>query len=111
MKTVIKNISFTRGDTYTFKVTLKNSNLDITGAILSVKDNTEKIVFVKNLENGIVKEDNSFIITIKPVDTEELNPTIQYSYDLQLDYGIDDSFTPVKGLFEITWDCTCRNEV
>lgn len=111
MKTQIKNINFTKGDTYSFKVTLVNSELDINGATLTVKDNTEKIIFTKELDNGIVKQDNSFIITIKPADTRDLNATIQYTYDLELNYGTDDAFTPVKGLFEITWDCTCKSEV
>lgn len=108
MKTVIKNISFTKGDTYAFKTTLKNSTVVITGATLTVKDNTGKAVITKVLGDGIIQQDNSFIITIKPNDTKGLNHTTQFSYDLELNYGIDDTFTAVKGLFEITWDCTCE---
>lgn len=108
MKTVIQNISFTKGDTYSFKVTLKNSSLEITGATLNVKDNTGKAVITKTLNDGIIQQDNSFIVTIKPYDTKGLNHTTQFSYDLELHYGVDDIFTPVKGLFEITWDCTCE---
>ena len=102
--TKIKNITFTRGNSYGLQLTLKTNIDNITGINFVVKDSTDKQVIEKTLENGITRSDNVITLRLKPNDTKDLIENIDYKYALNISYGLDDNWTPVKGKFIATWN-------
>lgn len=106
MKPILKNISFTRGNTYGLKLVLNTSIVEIKNIYFTVKDRNETKLIEKCLDNGITLEENIMILKLKPSDTEELKENDEYKYDIQINYGLDDELTIMKGLFTVGWKVT-----
>ena len=106
METLIRNIKFTRGNTYGLKINLKTSITDINDIYFTVKDGSNKKLIEKKLDNGITFEDNVIILQLKPSDTDNLIDDVDYKYDLEINYGRNDEFTIVKGKFIVGWKVT-----
>lgn len=106
METLIRNIKFTRGNTYGLKINLRTSIADINDVYFTVKDGSNTKLIEKKLDNGITFEDNEIILQLKPSDTDNLIDDVDYKYDLQINYGINDEFTIVKGKFIVGWKVT-----
>lgn len=106
MKTIVKNISFTRGNSYGLKITLKNNAININNIYFTVKDKNDQKILEKKLYDGITFENNVIILELKPKDTDNLIDDIPYKYDMQIDYGTDDEWTAIKGTFIVSWKAT-----
>ena len=106
MKTKTKDITFTRGDTFTYAVTVKTSITNVTNIFFTVKDENENKVISKKLNEGVTFQGDTILVTIKPVDTNELDVDVEYVYDLQINYGVDDALTPLKGKLKLEEDVT-----
>lgn len=106
METLIRNIKFTRGNTYGLKINLKTSITDINDVYFTVKDSLDKKLIEKKLNDGITFKDNVIVLQLKPSDTDNLIDDVDYKYDLQINYGINDEFTIVKGSFVVSWKVT-----
>ena len=106
MKTIIKNISFTRGNTYGLKITIKTNIVDIKNINFTVKDGNDNKLIKKSLSDGITFEDNIIILQLKPSDTDNLIDDVDYKYDIQINYGLDDELTILKGMFAVSWKVT-----
>ena len=102
--TKIKNITFTRGNSYGLQLTLKTNIDNITGINFVVKDSTDKQVIEKTLDNGITRSGNVITLRLKPNDTKGLIENVDYKYALNINYGVDDNWTPVKGKLTATWN-------
>lgn len=110
-------ISFFRGDTYSFKFQRKRNGQvieDLPKQIyFSVKDNyyTKKLIFQKKLNEGIVKQDdNYYVCTINPDDTDGLD-YVEYNYDIEV---VTDTYkkTIASGLLNLKKETTfVENEV
>lgn len=107
---ITKNINLkglTRGDTICFAIKGKGVTQDVTDAYFSVKkfvDDTEYLI-QKKLGNGITQEEKGlWIVRLAPSDTYNLSLDT-YFYDVQLNFG-EDTITPMKGKFELTYDIT-----
>ena len=106
MEIVIKNIKFTRGNTYGFQVKIKNNNINIENIYFTVKDGSGVKQIEKKLNDGITLEEDIITVRLKPNDTDNLFEEVQYKYDLQINYGLDDEWTPMKGMFVVGWKAT-----
>lgn len=100
----------TRGDTICFAIKAKGVTQDVTEAYFSVKryiDDTSYLI-QKTLGNGITQEEQGlWIVRLSPADTFGLSLDT-YFYDVQLNFG-EDTITPMKGKFELTYDITREN--
>lgn len=113
MKTIIKNIELTRGDSYGFNFEIADENdqeVGLDAAYFSCKENPddEQYIFQKTLGNGITKlNDGGYYVKIDPDETKELTQ-FGYYYDLEIRIG-NDIHTPLKGRLSIKWDVTKEN--
>ena len=106
METLIRNIKFTRGNTYPFQVNITGNISEIKNIYFTVKDGDGTKQIEKKLDDGITLNDKSIIVKLKPEDTDELIEEAQYKYDLHINYGLDDEWTPMKGIFTVGWKVT-----
>lgn len=108
-------ITFTRGDTFSFDVTLDgDQNLTVASMFFSarVKYDDTDYIFRKSIGDGITHTgEHSYRVRVAPEDTETMAKG-RYYYDLQvgLGEGTVDIYTIIKGRLELLWDVT-RNEV
>ena len=108
MTRIIDLKGLTRGDTIAFYVKGKNVTRNIVNAYFSVKVNKNDTEYVlqKTLNVGITElEQGLYSVEIVPSDTNDLTLGV-YWYDLQLDFGNNNIITPMKGVFELTYDIT-----
>lgn len=88
-------ISFTKGDTYALAVKFKNLTEDLRTAVFTVKENgDDEPLLQKSLGAGISKIDDraykaekTYKLQIQAGDTANLEPRVQYLYDLQVAVG------------------------
>lgn len=106
METKIKNIKFTRGNTYGLQITLNTNIVDIKNIYFTVKDGNDTKLIEKKIDDGITFEDNVMVLKLKPNDTDNLINNVDYKYDIQINYNLDDEFTLLKGLFVVDWKVT-----
>ena len=106
MEVIIRNIKFTRGNTYGFQLDITGNISEIKNIYFTVKDGAGIKRIEKKINDGITLNDNSIIVKLKPEDTDELFEEVQYKYDLQINYGLDDEWTPMKGMFMVGWKVT-----
>lgn len=112
MKTEIKDINFTKGDSYSLLIEIDTSITDIINVFFTVKDTNKQVAISKSLNNGITLENNIILLSLKPVDTDDLVSGYKYNYDIQLNYNIDDKLTILKGKFKLDGETTeTDNEV
>ena len=91
-----------QGDEFSFTVTFKNLQEDLTTFVMGVKrDYTDSTMLIqKSLGNGISKIDTGkYRVDFLPSETEALTPNF-YVYDLRLSIGTT-IFTPLYGYLNI----------
>ena len=91
-----------QGDQFSFTVTFKNLQEDLTTFTMGVKkDYTDEIMLVtKSLGNGITKlQTGKYRVDFTPAETQAL-PIDLYVYDLRLTIGTT-VFTPLYGYLNI----------
>lgn len=90
-----------QGDEFSFTVTFKNLQEDLTTFTMGVKaDYNTEMLITKSLGNGISKiETGKYRVDFLPSETQALNPNL-YVYDLRLTLG-STVFTPLYGYLNI----------
>ena len=106
-------ITFPRGDTYSFDVHLNAENVTVNSMFFSarVKYDDDDYIFQKSLNDGItLVDENTYRVRVAPEDTKNMQKG-RYYHDLQIDIGGEnDVYTIFRGRLELLWDVT-RNEV
>jgi hypothetical protein len=91
-----------QGDQFSFTVTFKNLQEDLTTFVMGVKEdyNDETRLVTKSLGNGITKiQTGKYRVDFTPEETQALSPNF-YVYDLRLSIGTT-VFTPLYGYLNI----------
>lgn len=90
-----------QGDEFSFTVTFKNLQEDLTTFTMGVKlDYNSEMLITKSLGNGISKiSTGKYRVDFSPSETQALNPNL-YVYDLRLTLGTV-VFTPLYGYLSI----------
>lgn len=91
-----------QGDQFSFTVTFKNLQEDLTTFVLGVKENynDDKMLLTKSLGKGISKiSKGKYRIDFTPEETGKLSPNF-YVYDLRMTLG-STVFTPLYGYLNI----------
>lgn len=102
-----QNITFVRGDTFSFGVEIDGLEQDLDTAFFTCKQNytDEENAFQKSLGNGITKlADGKYIVRVAPEDTASLKAG-KYFYDFQISVNTD-VFTVLYGVLELEQDVT-----
>lgn len=104
-------ITYVRGDTYSFLCVVHNLTEDLTAAFFTVKENPDDDpVLQKTLGEGITKVEERdgakvYKVQIQATDTERMVPGNEYLYDLQLNVN-NVKKTVAKGIFKLQQDIT-----
>lgn len=90
-----------QGDQFSFTITFKNLQEDLTTFTMGVKeDYNSQMILTKSLNNGITKvSTGKYRIDFTPAETELLSPNF-YVYDLRMTLG-SVVFTPLYGYLNI----------
>ena len=91
-----------QGDQFSFTVTFKNLQQDLTTFTMGVKEdyNDEIMLVTKSLGNGITKiQTGKYLVDFTPAETQALDPNF-YVYDLRMTLGTT-VFTPLYGYLNI----------
>lgn len=99
---MLRIFTIKQGDQFSFTVTFKNLQEDLTTFTMGVKLNytDEEMLITKGLGNGITKlETGKYQINFTPAETKSLNPNL-YVYDLRLSIG-STIYTPLYGYLNI----------
>ena len=91
-----------QGDQFSFTVTFKNLQQDLTTFTMGVKEdyNDEIMLVTKSLGNGITKiQTGKYRVDFTPAETQALTPNF-YVYDLRMTLGTTVS-TPLYGYLNI----------
>ena len=91
-----------QGDEFSFTVTFKNLQEDLTTFVMGVKRDYNETTFLiqKSLNNGITKiETGKYRVDFLPTETKALAPNF-YVYDLRLSIG-STVYTPLYGYLNI----------
>lgn len=90
-----------QGDQFSFTVTFKNLQEDLTTFTMGVKeDYNSQMLITKTLNNGITKvSTGKYRVDFTPAETELLSPNF-YVYDLRMTLG-SVVFTPLYGYLNI----------
>ncbi len=88
-------IEYVKGDTYAFALKFKNITEDLSKAYLTVKENPDDSPLIqKSLGAGIDKIDDrayknekTYKFQLQPADTVNIEPKVQYLYDIQVTIG------------------------
>lgn len=99
---MLRIFTIKQGDQFSFTVSFKNLQEDLTTFNMGVKLNytDEEMLITKGLGNGITKvETGKYRVDFTPAETKSLNPNL-YVYDLRL--SIESTvFTPLYGYLNI----------
>ena len=99
---MLRIFTIKQGDQFSFTVTFKNLQEDLTAFNMGVKLNytDEEMLITKGLGNGITKIDTGkYRVDFTPAETKSLEPNL-YVYDLRL--SIESAvFTPLYGYLNI----------
>ena len=71
-------------NTKEYEIEIQDYSGPIDKMIFSVQDVLGNVIFKKSLGNGIEKEDNNYILSIKPEDTKNMNILYTYKYFLEI---------------------------
>lgn len=99
---MLRIFTIKQGDQFSFTVTFKNLQEDLTTFTMGVKLNytDEEMLITKGLGNGITKIDTGkYQVDFTPAETKSLNPNL-YVYDLRLSIG-STVYTPLYGYLNI----------
>lgn len=103
MEVQLRNIKFTRGDSYSQQIEIETGINDIKEIKFVATDTINETKIEKKLNDGIDFVDNVITLQLKPTDTDKLKENKQYTYGIKIYYGVDDELTIVKGLIETSW--------
>lgn len=98
-------VIFYRGDDHQIKFKLKNFAGEIEQMYFTVKCKAGTKRLQKKLNDGITKEDEYYIVTFVPSDTDNLPCYLNMIYDIEIITG-GKKFTLVKDEFVILEDVT-----
>ena len=111
MKTIIQNMEMTRGDTFSgFEFGIENDageTLQLDAAYFSCKTDpdAEDYIFQKSIGDGIARgSDGMYRLKVPASDTDDV-VLGRYYYDLEITLQ-GDTFTPMKGRLNLTFDVT-----
>ena len=98
---MLRIFSVKQGDQFSFTVTFKNLQEDLTTFTMGVKrDYNDAMLITKSLGNGITKiETGKYRVDFTPEETEALDPNY-YVFDLRMTLGTV-VFTPLYGYLNI----------
>ena len=99
---MLRTFNIKQGDQFSFTVTFKNLQEDLTTFNMGVKRdyNEETLLVNKSLGNGITKiETGKYRVDFTPEETQALSPNF-YVYDLRLTIGTM-VFTPLYGYLNV----------
>lgn len=99
---MLRIFNIKQGDEFSFTVTFKNLQEDLTTFVMGVKRdyNESTLLIQKSLNNGITKiETGKYRVDFLPTETKALTPNF-YVYDLRLSIG-STIFTPLYGYLNI----------
>lgn len=99
---MLRIFNIKQGDEFSFTITFKNLQEDLTTLTMGVKLNytDPAMLITKSLGNGISKiETGKYRVDFLPSETQALNPNF-YIYDLRLTLG-STVFTPLYGYLNI----------
>lgn len=99
---MLRIFTIKQGDQFSFTVTFKNLQEDLTTFTMGVKLNytDEEMLITKGLGNGITKlETGKYQINFTSAETKSLEPNL-YVYDLRLSIGTT-VYTPLYGYLNI----------
>lgn len=98
---MLRIFTIKQGDQFSFTVTFKNLQEDLTTFNMGVKLNYEDdMLITKGLGNGVTKIDTGkYRIDFTPAETKSLNPNF-YVYDLRLSIGTT-VYTPLYGYLNV----------
>ena len=98
---MLRVFSVKQGDQFSFTVTFKNLQEDLTTLTMGVKrDYNDAMLITKSLGNGITKiETGKYRVDFTPEETEALIPSY-YVFDLRMTLGTV-VFTPLYGYLNI----------
>ena len=77
-------IKFFRGDDHLVRFRFTKYKGPIEKMYFTVKDNLRNVILTKYLDNGITKEDDWYVITFIPSDTDNLPFWDELTYDIQI---------------------------
>lgn len=97
------NITMVRGDTYDFAFTV-NEEPDVLTCSCRETYDSKDYIFQRTLEDGIVKVDDRYVVTIDPENTAGL-PAKKYVYDVEMWFG-DTCKTIIAGMIFLKPDVT-----
>ena len=111
-------IEYVKGDTYALAIKFKNITEDLSKAYLTVKENPDDSPIIqKSLGAGISKIDDrayknekTYKIQLQPADTVNVEPKVQYLYDVQVTVG-NVVKTVLKGVFVLGSTITGTNGI
>lgn len=99
---MLRIFNIKQGDQFSFTVTFKNLQEDLTTFTMGVKEdyNDETMLVTKSLGNGITKiQTGKYRVDFTPAETQALSPSF-YVYDLRLTLG-STVFTPLYGYLNV----------
>lgn len=71
-------------NTREYEIEVKDFNGTIDEMIFTVEDVMKNVMFKKTLNNGIVKDNKNYILSINPDDTKDMNTLYTYKYFLEI---------------------------
>lgn len=98
-------IKFFRGDDHLVKFKFKTYTGPIDKIYFTVKDENREVRLHKWLGNGISKEDDYYVITFIPKDTDDLPYWLKLTYDIQIEIE-GKKYTIAKDKFTLEEDIT-----
>lgn len=99
---MLKIFNVKQGDQFSFTITFKNLQEDLTTFTMGVKEDydDETMLVTKSLGNGITKiQTGKYRVDFTPAETQALPPMF-YVYDLRMTLG-STVFTPLYGYLNI----------
>lgn len=102
-------IQFFRGNYHQVKFKFKSYTGDVNKIYFTVKCEERLVRIAKNLDNGITKDGEWYVITFLPEDTNDLSIGLDMIYDIEILIN-DKPFTIAKGAFVLEEDITRPTE-
>lgn len=99
------DISFYRGDDHKVRFKFKNFTGTIDKMFFTVKCTNRQPRIKKNLDNGISRDGEYYVIEFSPADTDDLPCYLDMIYDIEIIVG-GEKKTVAKGKFILEEDIT-----
>ena len=92
-------IKFFRGNFHQTKFKFKNFNKELSRVYFTVRCENRELRIAKSLGNGIEKQDEYYVITFKPEDTNDIPCWLDMTYDIEIFLDKEKPFTVAKDRF------------